>query len=270
VSGEQSERGSVFGALAHYGKKQVSEVASLLLSQGTISIRRLLAKPLGDYVELDESILRASAESGDYVVSLFKSGWSEGPTKSTLLQIEKHGLGGLLREPLVEMIRSFRAGDGSQPIKQQICVYKALRGQRFRGVIMLLDSSRGIGSIWCDEMQHFYFLHQSEVWDSAPLTIYDAVEFEVATGRKPKKDFEAIKVSQCAQSENRGTIEEVIGERRFGYILTDVHKSLVFFHFENVAEADMSRLAPGVRVGFVVVPRLKKTQSSQAVRVRVM
>ena len=135
---------------------------------------------------------------------------------------------------------------------------------------MLLDSSRGIGSIWCDETRQFYFLYQNEVWDSTPLVIFDAVEFEVATGRKPKKDFEAIKVSRLAQAEERGTVKEAIPERRFGFIQADTRRTDVFFHFENVVEAELSRLAAGVRVAFIVVPRLKQLQSIQAVRLHMI
>ena len=135
---------------------------------------------------------------------------------------------------------------------------------------MLLDSSRGIGSIWCDETHYFYFLHQDEVWDSTPLAIFDAVEFEVATGRKPKKDFEAVKVSKLAQIEERGTVKEILPERRFGFIQADARRPAVFFHFENTAEAELGRLAPGVHVAFIVVPALKQTQSIQAARVRVV
>jgi len=264
AAGEQSEKGSIFTALVHYGKLRVSEAALRLLSQGTITIQQLLSKPLGDYIELDEKVIRALLESGYYIVSLLRSGWSQGQITSTLIQIEKYGLGGPLREPLAEMVRTLRTEDASQLVKQQMCVYKALKGKRFRGVIMLLDSSRGIGSIWCDETQHFYFLRQSEVWDSTPLAIFDTVEFEVATDCKPKKDFEAVKVSILASVEERGTVKDIHPERRFGFIQTDTRKATVFFHFENVAEAEMGSLAPGARVTFIGVPRLKQTQSIQA------
>jgi cold shock CspA family protein len=270
ASGEHSERGHLLAVLSHYGKPRVSEAALQLLSRGTITIQQLLSKPLGDYIGVEESVVRASLDSAAHVVSLLSSGWSQGQTRSTLNQIEKYGLGGLLRDPLIELLRASRAEDASQMIKRQMCVYKALKGQRFRGVIMLLDAARGIGSIWCDETQYFYFLHQKEVWDSTPLAIFDAVEFEVATGRKPKKDFEAVKVSKLAQVEERGTVKEILPERRFGFIQADTRRPAVFFHFENTAEAELSRLAPGVRVAFIVVPALKQTQSIQAARVRVV
>lgn len=270
AAGEQAERGAVLTALAHYGKQRVCDTALQLLSQGRLTLEQLLSKPLGDYIGVDERVLRASLESEDCVTLLLRSAWSEGETKSTLLQIGKHGLGGVLREPLVEMVRTMRGEDASQLAKRQMCIYKALKGQRFQGVVMLLDDSRGIGSIWCDETEHFYFLHQSEVWDSTTLAIFDAVEFEVATGRKPKKDFEAVKVSRVAQVEEKGTVKEILPERRFGFIQADTRKTAVFFHFENVAEADLKRLALGVRVAFIVVSRLKHTQSIQAVRLRAM
>lgn len=149
-------------------------------------------------------------------------------------------------------------------------IYEALKGQRFRGVIMLLDSSRGIGSIWCDETRHFYFLHQSEVWDTTPVAMYDAVEFEVATGREPTKDFDAVKVSSYPDTQVQGTIEKIVPDRRFGLIRVNSEKSPDFFHFENVEPAGLNRIAPGIRVSFIIVPRLKATQTVQAVRVRLV
>jgi cold shock CspA family protein len=45
-------------------------------------------------------------------------------------------------------------------------------------------------------------------------------------------------------------------------------KNPVFFHFENIPAAELNRLTPNARVSFIVVPRLKETQSIQAIRVR--
>jgi len=269
IGGEQSEKGSIFAALAHYGKQRVSEAALLLLSQGAITLQQLVTCPVGDYIEMDEKVLRASPGLVNYFAWLLRSG-AEDQAKFALSQIVKLSLGDLFREPLIEIIRSSQSKNESVTVKQQMRIYEALKGQRFRGIIMLNDTERGIGSIWCDETQNFYFLHQSEVWDKTPVAIYDAVEFEVATGRKPKKDFDAVKISKLPENEIKGTIERIVPERAFGLIRTNPENPSFFFHFENVSAAELDRLAPGIRVGFVVVPRLKETHSVQAVRVRLI
>ena len=261
-----SEKGSAFAALTSFGKQKVTQTVILLLSGGVIRLQQLVGSPLGVYVELDEDTLRASKDFQAYFATLLKSG-PEQQTKFALAQIIKLGLGDLFRDQLVELVRPFHQQEASFDIKQHMQVYEALKGQRFRGVIMLLDTSRGIGSIWCEETHHFYFLHQSEVWETTPLIIYDAVEFEVATGRKPKKDFEAVKVSKRPDNQIQGTIEKVVPERKFGLIRSNVQKDPIFFHFENVATTELDRVIPGNRVSFVIVPRLKETQSVQAVRV---
>jgi cold shock CspA family protein len=165
-----------------------------------------------------------------------------------------------------------RITQGTLPLLSQgaMRVYEALKGQRFRGMIMLLDNLRGIGSIWCDETQHFYFLHLTEVLESTPLVIYDAVEFEVAAESKPKKDFEVIRVSKLPEKRIQGIIENVELGRKFGLITISSEKSPIFFHFENVESTELNRVTHGTRVDFVVVPRLKALQEVQAVRVRLI
>jgi len=105
---------------------------------------------------------------------------------------------------------------------------------------------------------------------TAPVAIYDVVEFEVATGRKPKKDFEAVKISKLPEKRVQGTIEKVIPDRHFGLINIPSEKTPVFFHFENVASTEWDRIVPLTRVSFVVVPRLKEIQSVHAVRIRLL
>ena len=268
VNGKQSsEQGAAFAALAHFGKERVSQAVFQLVSEGAITLHKLVACPLTGYVKLDEEILKASDTVRDYLAQMLESGPDQ-QTKFALAQIVRLNLGEVFRKELVTLARPNRFQDASLDLKHHMRVYEALKGQRFHGIILLLDTARGIGSIWCDETQQFYFLHQSEVWDSAPVAIYDAVEFEVATGRKPKKDFEATQVSKLPEKRLQGIVEKVLPDRRFGLISFPSEKAPIFFHFENVAATEVDRIAPKTRVSFIVVPRLKETQSVQAVRVR--
>ncbi|MCW5553461.1 MAG: hypothetical protein KIS67_15030 [Verrucomicrobiae bacterium] len=157
MNGKQSsEQGSAFGALARFGKERVSKAVFKLLSEGTITLHKLVASPLTGFVKLDHEILKSSDTVRSYLAQLLKSGPDQ-QTKFSLAQIIKLGLGELFRNELVELARRYRFQDESLDVKQHMRVYEALKGQRFRGVILLMDLARGIGSIWCEETQQFCF-----------------------------------------------------------------------------------------------------------------
>jgi cold shock CspA family protein len=268
VSGERSsERGTAFAALRNFGNERISQAVFRLLSEESITLHKLVACPLIGYVKLDREILKASGAVRDYLAQLLNSG-ADQQTKLALAQIIKLGLGELFRGELTELVRRYRFQNVNFDMKQHMRVYEALKGQRFRGVILLMDTARGIGSIWCEETQQLYFLRQNEVWDNTPVTLHDAVEFEVATGRKPKKDFEVVKVAKLPERRIEGIVEKVVPDRSFGLINVTSEKNPIFFHFDNVSAEHLNRLIPKTRVNFVLVPRLKDPQSVQAVRVR--
>ncbi len=113
VNGKQSsEQGSAFAAVAHFGKERVSQAVFQLLSEGTITLHKLVACPLTGYVRLDHELLKSSETVRNYLAQLLKSGPDQ-QTKFSLAQIIKLGLGELFRTELVELARRYRFQDSN-------------------------------------------------------------------------------------------------------------------------------------------------------------
>jgi len=268
--GNKDEKGAALGVLGKYwGKDCVGATVFDLLGQGGISFEQLMASPLLPYLEEGDQAIAASAAFRSYIPGLLQSGVEE-RVKFALSWTAKLGVGHLFREVLAEQIRSYQSRDVSPPTTLKMGFYEALKGERFQGVIVLLDPLREIGSIWCDEMLQFYFLHQDQVWERDPVELHDAVEFEVATGHKPKKDFEAVKVSKLPQAVLQGKIEYLVRRRRFGFVKVASEDQPIFFHFDNVLGEQSDRIAPGAPVSLVLAPRLREPWRKQAVRVRLI
>lgn len=260
--GSASEQHLALNALATFERDQISSAIFDMLSKNEVSLEQLATSQLATHIEIDEKVLTAAPGFHSYFMGLLKSEKEE-CVRFALKQIARLSLGHLFRGHLIKIIRDNK----ELPIKMRMRLYEALKGQCLQGVIMLFDSSRQIGSIWCNETRQFYFLHGSEVWERDSVVIYDAVEFEVATGRKPKKDFDAIKITKLSQPVFRGVIDKVEPARRFGFVKTKKENS-IFFHFDNVSSQENSKIVPGAHVSFVLVPRLKEPQHMQAVRVQ--